>query len=217
MKLRPGNQRSHAMTVFEVFVVLTCLLILASLFLATFRARHRPSGVNCVSNIKQVNLAFRIWEGDNNNLYPMGVSVSNGGAMELIETGNVAGVFQVMSNELSTPKILVCPVDVERTSATDWNELNASHISYFIGMDVTNEEIPQMVLDGDDNFLIGGAPLKSGLAEFSSNSPIAWSDTRHKYVGNLGFADGSVQEESQNSMQQAFQQTGLATNRIAIP
>jgi hypothetical protein len=147
----------------------------------------------------------------------MGISVTNGGAMELIKAGNVGGLFQVTSNELSTPIVLVCPADTERAITRNWNELNASHISYFVNPAVTNEEIPQMVLDGDDNFLIGGAPLKSGLAEFSSNSPIAWSDTRHKYVGNLGFADGSVQEESQNSMQQAFQGTGLATNRIAIP
>lgn len=206
------------MTVFEVLVVVACLLILAAILLAMLEPprRHGPR-INCVSNIKQVNLAFRIWEGDNNNLYPMGVSVSNGGALELIETGNVAGVFQVMSNELSTPKILVCPVDVERTSATNWTELNASHISYFIGVDVTNEENPQMVLDGDDNLLIGGKPVKSGLLEFSSNSPVAWSETRHRYVGNLGLADGSVQEDSQNGMQQAFQQAGPATNRIAIP
>ena len=205
------------MTVVEVLMVVGCAVILAVIILPMFTRAKRGGGPNCETNIKQINLTFFIWEGDNNNQYPMAVSVTNGGAMELIETGNVAGVFQVMSNELSTPRVLACPADAERTFVTNWNELNASHISYFIGVDVTNKEQSQMVLDGDDNFLIGGTPVKSGLLEFSSNSPVAWSEKRHKYVGILGFADGSVREESQSSMQEAFQGTGLATNRIAIP
>ena len=207
------------MTVFEVMVIVACLFILAAILLSPLvnDTPQRAVRINCVSNLKQVNLAFRIWEGDNNNQYPTGILVTNGGAMEMIETGNVAGVFQVMSNELGTSKLLVCPADQERTFATNWNELNASHISYFVNPDVTNEDYPQMVLDGDDNFINAGKPIKSGLLEFSSNSPVVWSGTRHKYVGNLGFADGSVQEDSQSGLQQAFQQAGLATNRIAIP
>jgi hypothetical protein len=205
------------MTLVEVFMVVTCAVILAYIILPMFSRAKRGGGPNCETNIMQINLAFFLWEGDNNNQYPMAVSVTNGGAMELIETGNVAAVFQAMSNELSTPRVLVCPADTERAFVTNWNEFNASHISYFVNPDVTNKENPQMVLDGDDNFLIGGKPVKSGLLEFSSNSPIAWSDKRHKYVGILGFGDGSVREESQSSMREAFQQAGPATNRIAIP
>ena len=217
MKLDFPENRNRAMTFFEVLMVVTCVVVLAFILLPLLTRAKRRGGPYCVSNIKQVNLAFLIWEGDNNNHHPMTVSMIDGGAMELIETGNVAGVFQVMSNELSTPKVLVCPADTKRTFSTNWNDFNSSHISYFICADVSNRTNRNMVLDGDDNFLIAGAPVKSGLLEFSSNSPVAWSSERHKYVGNLGFADGSVQELSQSGMQQAFQGTGLATNRIAIP
>ena len=211
------------MTLFEVMVVVAFLAILAAMLLPVFvPIKSCATRINCVSNIKQVNLSFRIWEGDNNNQYPMGVSVTNGGAMELIATGNVAGVFQVMSNELSTPKILVCPVDVERTSATNWNDLDASHISYFIGADVSNGEYPQRILDGDDDLVIAGKPVKSGLLEFSASLPVTWSGTRHgPGCGNIGLADGSVQEESSSGLETAIEYstngTGILTDRIAIP
>jgi hypothetical protein len=70
-----------------------------------------------VTNLKQIDLAFRIWPGDQSDKYPMQVSVANGVAMELIATENVAACFQVMSNELSTPKILTCPADISRFAA----------------------------------------------------------------------------------------------------
>lgn len=218
MRLQIQNGRSGAFGLLEVLVVVVCLLVVAAMLLPMLaRSKRRSNKINCESNLMQVNLAFRIWEGDNNNEYPMGVSVTNGGAMELMETGNASAVFRVTSNELSTTKILVCPMDSSRTYASNWDDLNGSHISYFISANVTNEEYPQMVLDGDDNLLIAGNPVKSGVLEVSSNSTIAWSGKRHGYVGNLGFADGSVAEESQGGMQQAFQGIGLATNRIAIP
>jgi hypothetical protein len=169
-------------------------------------------------NLKQINAAFRLWESDHNDQYPMSVSVTNGGAMELIETGNVAAVFQVMSNELSTTKILVCPSDPGRTFATNWSDLNSSHLSYFVSADAS-EEYPQMLLDGDDDFVVAGKPVKSGLSKLSSNSTVAWSGTRHGPVGNIGLADGSVQAESSSGLETAFQWSwnGVRTNRVVIP
>lgn len=210
------------MTLVEALMVIACLFILAALLLLPMLAltKHRSVRLGCVSNLKQVNLAFRIWEGDHNNQFPMAVSVTNGGAMELIETGNVVGVFQVMSNELRTPKILVCPNDTYRTFATNWNDLSRSHISYFVNPDA-KEEYPQMILDGDDNLTIAGKPVKSGLLELPPNLPVAWSGTRHGGCGNIGLADGSVQEESSPGLEMAFEfstnGTGIFTNRIAIP
>jgi hypothetical protein len=159
----------------------------------------------------------------------MFVSVTNGGAMESIATGNVAACFQVMSNELSTPKILVCPADADRTPATNFTtDFNNSKISYFVGMDVTNEINPQKILSGDDNFLLNGSPIKSDLYEITSNASFAWDDTRHVGVrktgwfsktkvgyGNIVLADGSVQIISQSGLRIAFQNE--ITNRLAIP
>ena len=121
---------------------------------------HSKSTASAISN--KSALPYRLWEGDNNDKYPMAVSVTNGGAMELVATGNVAACFQVMSNELSTPKILICPEDTHRDSCNQFCQgFNNSNISYFVGLDVTNETNPQMFLSGDDNFAIGGIPVKS--------------------------------------------------------
>jgi prepilin-type processing-associated H-X9-DG protein len=170
-----------------------------------------------VSCLQQIGLAFRVWESDNSDKYPMGISVTNGGSMELVVTGNVVAIFLVMSNELSTPRILHCPNDMAHIEVNSFAGLASSNISYFVGVDVTNEINPQMILSGDDNFEIGGVPVKSGLLELSTNAPIAWTAARHKFAGNIGLADGSVQEVTTVGLQTALQQTGLATNRLAIP
>ena len=211
-------QKQQGLTIVEVLVVIAVLLFLVWMFLPIFARAHIHGGTNCVSNLKQVALSFQIWESDNNNKYPMEVSVTNGGAMELIVTGNVAGCLMVMTNELSTPKILVCPADRERTEATNFgDDFNATHISYFIGVDVTNDDPAQRILCGDDNFLVNGFFVKSGLLQYPTNIPIAWGAGRHKFVGNISYADGSVAELSSAQLQEAFLQAGLATNRIAIP
>jgi prepilin-type processing-associated H-X9-DG protein len=92
----------------------------------------------------------------------------------------------------------------------------AGHISYFVGLDAS-EKFPQALLSGDDNFEIGGVPVKSGLLEISSKTPIAWSAARHKFSGNLLLADGSVQSSSNSGLTNWIHQIGSATNRLAIP
>ncbi|HEX7569749.1 MAG TPA: type II secretion system protein, partial [Verrucomicrobiae bacterium] len=80
-----------------------------------------------------------------------------------------------------------------------------------------NPKDPQMLLSGDDNFAISGIPVKSGLLEISSNTPIAWTSARHKFAGNIGLADGSVQQVSNSELTNSLQPTGSATIRLAIP
>lgn len=234
MKARFAKQRCHALTFIELLVVLLCLAVLVAMLLPILAAaKRRASRINCVSQLKQDALAARIWEGDNNNLYPMQVAVTNGGAMELIATNNVAGFFQVMSNELSTPKILICPEDKQVIVPTNGfdNRFCNKNISYFVGLDA-NENYPQRLLFGDDNFEINGPPIPSGVAQISTNALIAWGTgrhddvtripylgipLRHNYFGNLCFADGSVSQDSSNGLHEALIQTGVATNRLAIP
>jgi prepilin-type processing-associated H-X9-DG protein len=76
---------------------------------------------------------------------------------------------------------------------------------------------PQAFLTGDDNFAIGGVPVKSGLLELSTNVPISWTDVRHKFAGNICLADGSVWTTDDKQLVQKLNATGIATNRLAIP
>ena len=217
MKPRLSNQTNHGLTLVEVLVVIAVLVVVAALLLpALAAAKRKHSRIGCVENLKEIGLAYRVWEGDHGDKYPMGVAVTNGGSMELVLNGNPLMTFLVMSNELSTPKILHCPDDTEHIGTYSFGTLVSSNISYFANIDAA-EMYPQMLLSGDDNFTVGGIPVKSGLLVISSNAPIAWTSARHKYHGNLSLADGSVQQVSQNGLRQTIQNSGMVTNRLAIP
>lgn len=222
MKAYLAKRTDRGLTFFELLAVVACLCLLIAVFMPVLGVNNsRRSRLNCVSNLRQINLAFRIWEGEHGNQYPMAVSITNGGAMELVAAGNVAGCFQIMSNELSTPKLLICPLDSDHTAATNFQkDFNNSRISFFISTEAS-ETYPQMILDGDDNLINEGVPVKPGILDVSTNVSIAWGPDRHGHVGNLGFADGSVQEVSNAGLRQAIQYsllgTPFATNRWAIP
>jgi len=231
MNPRVSHQKTAAMTLVEVFVVTVVLAVLAAILLPAllYPPRHHISRIGCVNNLKQIGLAFRIWEGDNGGKYPMQTSVTNGGAMELTADGkNPWFNFLVMSNELSTPKVLICPQDKEHLPpATNFSSQLVGHISYFVNLDA-NDAYPQMFLSGDDNFAIGGVPVKPGLLELSTNAPIAWTSGRHedsemahfwiptKY-GYIGLVDGSVASIDNSGLKNLPGQTGVVTNRLVIP
>jgi len=218
MKLRMGNQKTAALTLVEVVVVIAVLAVLF-LFIFPFpepSAKPKALRIMCINNLKQVGLSFRLWEGDNGDKYPMSISVTNGGTMELAGT-NAGMSFLVMSNILSTPRILHCPADTNSSEAQTFApSLTHQNLSYFVGLDA-KETDPQGMLAGDDNFEVGGVPVKSGLLNLVANTPLAWSAARHHFAGNVALADGSVQSYSNAGLTNWLSQTGPATNWLAIP
>jgi type II secretory pathway pseudopilin PulG len=221
MKPRVSRQQTAALTLVEVLVVLSVLAILSAMFLST--RSHRPDLrqevqiITCISNLKQIGVACRVWEGNHGDKYPMQASVTNGGTMELANGNNAWINFLVMSNELSTPRILVCPADTGKIAATNFTTgFNNGNVSYFVGLDADGTK-PQMFLSGDDNFATDGVPVKSGLLQLSTNIPISWTGGRHHFSGEITFADGSVQPATSSDFRQLLQQTGMTTNRLAIP
>ena len=170
-----------------VVVICTVALVAALLLPALAAARRKSSRINCVNDLKQNGLAFRIWEGDNGDNYPMKISVTNGGAMELAVGGNVSAIFRVMSNEMSTPKILFCPEDTGRHFATNFTtDLNHQTISYFAGLDA-EDKYPQMLLSGDDNLEVSGVRVRPGILNLSTNAPVEWTEhERHgRHLGRV--------------------------------
>jgi competence protein ComGC len=218
MKPRFSNKRIHALTLEEVLLVIAVLAVAVALFLPNLLpGKRKAARIGCVNNLKQIGLAYRVWEGDNGDMYPMVISVTNGGSRELVATGDVLTTYLTMSNELGTPKILHCPQATNRTYASSFASLTRSNISYFVGVDVTNELNPQAILSGDDNFLVSGVPAKSGLLALTTNIPVSWSAARHIRYGNIGLADGSVSQLTDKLLREKLEETGLVTNRLAIP
>lgn len=207
-------QRDRAFSRIDLAVVVFVLLVLATLLPAMLAtAKRRELRIQCANNLKQINDAFRSWEAEHEKAYPNypgSVSVTNGGTMELNNGTNAWINFNVLSNDLSTPEILHCPADTERAAATNFKSLQGK-ISYFINLNA-NSLFPAMPLDGDDNFANNGIPAMSGILDLSPNTLITWTPARHKFVGNIGFADGSVSEIHDSVLQKTIVQTGPTTN-----
>ena len=220
--MKTSKNSARGFTLIELLVVIAVLAILCVLFgpnLISHRARSPR--IECVNNLKQVGLAFRVWATDHHYNFPMHSSTTNAGMLKAAASGNVALIFQVMSNELSTPKVLFCPADMKRTQITSFSQdgvppLSNANVSYFVGLDAA-DVLPNSFLSGDDNLLIGGVEVKPGIQTILTNTPIEWSETRHEKQGNIGIADGSVQGFSSHALKAALKTTGLATNRLAMP
>jgi hypothetical protein len=130
-----GKTRNIIRVVVAVLLVTPC-----ALYVRWQMGRSRnapvPHKVNCVNNLKQIGLAVRTWAIDNGGPYSFNVSTNAGGTLEFCARGrdgfdsNAAIHFQVMSNELSTPRLLVCPRDRSRHVAVDFHSLEPVNVTY---------------------------------------------------------------------------------------
>jgi len=212
-RIKDGRSGLTRVELLLVIAVLAALLIGLGLpWLA--KPRQTPPYISCVRQLKSVSLAMRIWANDNGDLYPMQVPDAKGGAQDSVEAGNLARIFQVMSNELSVPRSVICPAE-PRPIATNWATLRNSNISYFIGLDAADTR-PNMILSGDRDIAENGQLLR-GTANLTTNRPVAWHKLLHKEGGNVAFADGSVQQLMNSLLRQHLPNTGDATNRVLFP
>lgn len=213
---------------------LLILAILAAVAVALLpllaHPKRQPLGQHCLGNLRQVGLAYQQWAMDNGHKFPAQVPVAEGGAMEWVQGGFAHGSYLVMSNELNTPKLLICPEDPNprRVVATSFIQphldvprhgisfTNNCNVSYFVGVDA-NIARPARFISGDANFLVNDSPSGSGMVLLWTNSRVTWAAEMHLQKANLGLADGSVQSLNSRKFREALVKTGMATNRLALP
>ena len=210
MKRHRHHRRGSGFTLLELLLVIAIIAVLAALLLPSLgKAKLQAMRANCVNNLQQLGIAFHSFAHDHGGKFPMLVSTNDGGTLisDLGTTGvpyEIAPAYQhlqALSNELVTPKILICPADV-RTPAEKFARLQNDNVSYLVAVNAPLGK-STAVLSGDRN--IAAATATGILQTDGDESPrFRWTDEIHKTQGNLLFADGHVEKQNNPTLKQTF-------------
>jgi competence protein ComGC len=215
------KQSSRAFTLAEVSFVIVVLLVLAVLALPFFaRARARSPRIDCVNNQKNIGTAYRIWANEHGETVPSLQSVANGGWREFLSNANQGVIswtnYEIMRNEISNPKIVICPSDKRSPAANFTNKFGNDNVSYFVGVGA-NDFYPQSIAGGDRNLGPGPEPGSDygysprtgkgndvNIPINAASNSVLWSLKIHSAgyaagAGNILLGDGSSQQCSSAS------------------
>jgi prepilin-type N-terminal cleavage/methylation domain-containing protein/prepilin-type processing-associated H-X9-DG protein len=246
MKL--GKAPQHAFTIVELLVVIAIIALVAVIqFPALANTKSKVQRIHCGDNLKRVGVAFRTWAENHNGRLPMQVPQAQGGASGPVGqtataswTGGlnpnankgVYWMFMVMSNELTTPKVLFCPAENSVSHSASGATItqaevfgpqtvggpagyqNDFNVSYFVGVDA-HFFIPNMLLTGDHNLGTGansavkvGSFISAGTNAFWNALAIGWQANNHYQQGNVLLADGSVQNLTTSQFRSSLNNSG---------
>jgi len=210
--MKSTRNEALAFTLVELIVIIAATILMAAVVVPALRnAKLKAARISCTSNLKQIGLGFRIFSTDNGDRYPMQIPASLSDSNNPPAPRPIYQYFAGLSNELGTPRVLICPND-HRRFATNWASLRNPNLSYFLGF-MAKETEPHSLLGGDRNLATNGVAVSNCIVDVNSNSVLSWTAELHGSSGNVMLGDGSVQQWTSTILR-----TGLVmTNRLIIP
>ena len=232
----------------ELAMLMAAVLMLATVTLPILAStRNRSEQLTCLSNLRQAGHAFQLWANEHGDRNPWWTSISEGGSYQapgdpsptwLGLRNNAWFQWAWISNQLATPKILVCPRDqgvgAARRMASDFStDPNTGFVSagfrnlavsYLIGLHSIYDS-PRSLLSGDRNMRFnsvnGTCSAGIGLVEVL-NKPfigVGWTNAIHGQAGNVLYTDGSAEEISARDFQRVVppDQDGNGGLHIVVP
>jgi prepilin-type N-terminal cleavage/methylation domain-containing protein len=212
--MRRLGLKSPGFTLIELLVVIAIIAILAGMLLpALSRSKAKAQRVACTNNHKQIGLAMRLWADSFEGKFPWKVQQTLGGGMPNgTDNAHVNLQLSIVSNELASTKLLLCPSDVRRIAATNFATLALTNISYAM-CNEADEKRPRVTLAVDRNLTgFDATGLPDNINCFSLTSPqtkartAKWGEgmCHGANSGVVAISDGSVQQWNDLRLEQTL-------------
>ena len=224
-----GFGQKTAFTLVELLVVIGIIAILIAILLPTLgRARESARRTACLSNLRQVGLAFRFYAMNNRDQVPMGYRAKNKQFNSMVYGSTKRAVlfgWMYRAGLLKSPEVFYCPSNNDpqsmfNTASNPWppkDDLDPAGVIVYAGYGCR----PDVELPDDSAQYITDPPgtwqPMPRLAKFKNKAIVAdltatpsRVDTRHRVGINVLFGDGSAKWFDRSVFNKPLQQiTGI--------
>jgi prepilin-type N-terminal cleavage/methylation domain-containing protein len=190
----------RAFTLIELLVVIAIIAILAALLLpALSGAKSRAVSIRCISNLRQIGIAMRLYADDFAELYPESGTTIPWGAVDFAPpngSGKPSWMEQLIGYTANT-NLYHCPADL-KSSFSYFNGVRAAYVALGDNRGSVNNKLIQFpsayVLSGDT---VDFDPLDADKDDYDQNCvggtvngtpALAWQT--HNLGQDILFADG---------------------------